>query len=112
MLKIKKKLLEEYGVEKVDIHVIYSLLFNCGQLVATHLINVYSLDRLAKEDDDMIICVDKSLFTHNVNEQQWVVGLINVSTKEIGSELVENRNQETLKKNIENHVGFGNTNLP
>ena len=26
---IKQKLLEDYGVENVDIHVIYSLLFNC-----------------------------------------------------------------------------------
>lgn len=36
-------------------HVIYSLLFNCRQLVATHLKNVYLLDRLTNEDNDVII---------------------------------------------------------
>ena len=105
---IKKKLLEDYGVENVDMHVIYSLLFNCRQIVATHIKNVYSIDRLADEDEDAIVCVDESLFTHNTNEQQWVVGLINISTNEIRLELVENRNQETLKKIIEKHVGIGN----
>ena len=60
------------------------------------------------EDEDVIVCLDESMFTHNANEQQWVVGLINVSTNEIRLELVENRNQETLKKIIEKHVGLGN----
>ena len=106
---IEKKSLEDYGVENVDMHVIYSLLFSCRQLIATHLKNVYSLDRLSNEDDDEIICVDESLFTHNSHEQQWVVGLINISTNEIRLELVENRNEETLKKIIEKHVGYGNT---
>ena len=105
---IKQKLLEDFGVENVDMHVIYSLLFNCRQIVATHLKNVYSIDRLADEDDGVIVCADESLFTHNANEQQWVVGLINISTNEIRLELVENRNQETLKKIIEKHVGLGN----
>ena len=66
----KQKLLEYFGVENVDMHVIYSLLFNCRQLVATHLKNVYSLDRLADEDEGVIVCVDESMFTYNDNGQQ------------------------------------------
>lgn len=105
---IKNKLTEVYELENVDRNVIYSLLFNCRQLFATHLKNVYSLDQLAYENDNAIICVDELLFTHNANEQQSVVGLINVSTNQIRLESVENRNQDTFRKIIEKHVGYSN----
>ena len=53
---IKQKLLEEIRVENVDMHIIYSLLFNCRRLAPTHIKNVYSIDRLA--DDDYGQCCD------------------------------------------------------
>ena len=53
---IKNKLKEVYEVE---MNVIYSLLFNCRQLLATHLKIEYSLGRLAYENDNVIICVDE-----------------------------------------------------
>ena len=50
-----------------------------------------------------------SLFSHLNEEQLWFVGLINLRTNDIRLEMVENRNNETLKKIIEKHVMNGNS---
>ena len=105
---IKCKLEEDYNIENVDTRVIYAFVSNLRKAIATHLRNTYILDRLANINANQRIAFDESLFTHNANIQQWVVGLINIDTKEIRLELVSNRNQNTLKYIIEKHVGRGN----
>ena len=41
--------------------------------------------------------MDESLFTHINNTQQWLVGMINITTKNIRIEIVNDRTTETLK---------------
>ena len=52
--------------------------------------------------------MDESLFTQINNTQQWVVGMINITTKNIRIEIVNNRTTETLKMIIAKHLGKGN----
>ena len=106
--QIKIKLEEDYNIDNVDTRFIYAFVSNLRKAIAVHLRNTYILDRLANINDNQRIAVDESFFTHNANVQQWVVGLINIDTKEIRLELVSNRNQNTLKYIIEKHVGRGN----
>jgi len=87
---------------------IYTLIFKCRQTIANHLKNIYSLDRLALRDANNIICVDEFLFTHNAEEQQWVVGIINTTSNDIRLKKVENSNETTLKTIIEKHVATDN----
>ena len=55
--------------------------------------------------------MDESLFTHINNTQQWVVGImINITTKNIRIEVVNDRTTETLKMIIPKHLGKGNIN--
>ena len=44
---IKNKIKEE----NIDMHAIFYLLLNCHQFVSSYLKNVYSLDKLAYEND-------------------------------------------------------------
>lgn len=48
------------------------------------------------------------MFTHIENNQQWVVGLINLSSTKLRNELLKDRSEETLKKIVELHIGTGN----
>lgn len=43
--------------------------------------NIYKIDKLAYTNSNKIIAIDESMFTHIENSQQWVVGLINLSSK-------------------------------
>ena len=52
--------------------------------------------------------MDESLFTHINNTQQWVVGMINITAKNIRIEIVNDRITETLKMIIAKHLGKGN----
>ena len=54
------------------------------------------------------VAVDESLFSHNLGNQLWDVGLINCETNEIHLELKEQRNEDTLKTIIQKHVKKGN----
>ena len=54
--------------------------------------------------------MDESLLVHNsVEEEIWVIGLINVESKKIRLELVKERSSEVLKKIILHHAGINNT---
>ena len=107
-LQIKKKLEEDYNLEKVDSRFIYNFLFNCRRIIASYLRNVYALERLVNTNANQIVCVDESLFTHQEGQQTWVVGIINTTNNNIRLEIVPDRTEVTLKTIIERHVGKGN----
>lgn len=55
------------------------------------------------------IAIDESLFVHDYNsDQELVIGLIDIGTKNIRLELVKQRNTEIIK-NILHHFGKNNT---
>lgn len=99
---------EEYQQDNIDQRFIYQLISTCRKAIATHLINVYSLFRLANRNALEIVCVYESLFTHNAGDQQWVVWLINTLINELRLELIEVRSENTLNNIIEKHVAPGN----
>lgn len=70
--------------------------------------NIYKIDKLAYTNSNKIIAIDESMFTHIENSQQWVVGLINLSSKQIRIEFLNDRSEDTLKKIIELHINKGN----
>lgn len=62
--KIKTKLEEKYNIESIDTRFIYSFIFTCRKIIASYSSNVYSLEILASNNLNMVVCVDESLFTH------------------------------------------------
>lgn len=55
------------------------------------------------------IAVDESLFVTAVDGiKYWVIGLINVHSRDIRLEIVTERIEEILKKLIHHHVGINN----
>ena len=56
------------------------------------------------------IVIEESLFVHDHNgTQEWVVGMIDIQTKNIWPEIVHERTVEILKKLITHHIGYNNT---
>ena len=96
-------------MDKVDTRFIYNFLFNCRRIIASHLRNVYALERLVNTNVNQIVCGDESLFTHQEGQQTCVVGIINTSNNKIHLEIAPNRTEETLKFIIERHVSKGNS---
>ena len=98
-----------YKREKLNRKFIYNFIINLRKIIASYLLNVYSLERLAGNNAHQILCVDESLFTHTEGAQTWVVGILNVNTDEIRLKVVPDRSDATLKTIIQRHVGTGNT---
>ena len=72
--------------------------------IVNNIRSLYVLDPLASTNSFNHVAVDESLFSHKLGRQQWVVRLINYESKEILLELVEQRNEQTLKTIIQNHI--------
>ena len=107
--KIAEKLNQIYTSRTIDKRVVYSFLINLRIAIANYIRNIYSLDPLAYKNANQFIAVDESLFTHNQGHQQLVVGLINTETNDFRIELVDSRDQTTLKNIITKHVLIGNS---
>ena len=107
--KIASKLEEIYNIESLNKKFIYSYIFILRKIISSFLRNVYSIERLASNNANNILCIDESLFTHTDGMQTWIVGIINTDTNEIRLEVVTNRNKETLKAIVKKHIGIGNT---
>ena len=85
-----------YKKNTVDDRVIYSFVDFYRKIIATHLRNIYKLEKLAYNNNHHI-GVDESLFSHNNGNQMWIVGLLNHVTNNLRLELVESRTSEVLK---------------
>ena len=72
--------------------------------IVNNIRSLYVLEPLASTNSFNHVAVDESLFSHKLGRQQWVVRLINYESKEILLELVEQRNEQTLKTIIQNHI--------
>ncbi len=107
-VKIKKSLEENYNINNININIIFELFTNFRKAISSDLRNKYCLDRLANTNSHQQISIDESLFIHWEGIQVWVVGLINLNTDEIRLEIVENRDQQTMKTIIEKHICKGN----
>lgn len=67
-------------------------------IISHYLKDCYKLKSLAIENAKDSISIDESLFSHENNQQIWVVGLINNRTHVIRMEIVNNRTNNTIKK--------------
>ena len=89
---------------------IYKLFEIIRKCIAEYYNNVYKIEKLAYDNELKNIAIDESLFVHDYNgDQEWVIGLIDIGTKNIRLELVKQRNTEIIKKIILHHVGKNNT---
>ena len=88
---------------------IYKLFGIIRKCIAEYYNNVYKLEKLAFDNELKNIAVNESLFVHDYNgQQEWVVGLIDIDSKNIQLELVKQRNTDIIKKIILRHVGRNN----
>ena len=69
---------------------------------------IFTLDPYTDLNKYHQVVIDEGLFTQERNCQIWVLVLINNETKDICMEIVQNRNQDTLKAIIEKYVKKGN----
>ena len=102
--QIKLKLEEKNHKETVNSKLIYETLTICRKAIATYIINIYQIERLAFTNANNVIAMDESLFTHINNTQQWVVGMIHITTKNIRIKIVNDRTTEALKMIIAKHL--------
>ena len=106
--EIKNKLKEIKNLEDLNPLFNYKFLANCSKALTNYIRSIYVLDPLASLNSFNHVAVDESLFSHNLGNQLWDVGLINCETNEIHLELKEQRNEDTLKTIIQKHVKKGN----
>ena len=106
--KIKAKIEDIYSINNIDQRVIYSFIADLRISIANFIRSTYCIDPLAYKNGNQYISCDESLFTHTAGIQQWVVGLLNTQTKNFRIELVDAREQTTLKTIITKHVLPGN----
>ena len=88
---------------------IYVFITNCRKANATHLKNVYKLDKLTDNNTNYSFSIDESLFTYMSNKQIWIIGLINKNTKKLRLEIVTDKSANNLKIIIANHINTGNS---
>ena len=81
--KLASKLEEIYNIESLNKKFIYSYIFILRKNKSSILRNLYSIERLASNNANSILCIDESLFTHTDGMQTWVFGIINTDTNEI-----------------------------
>ena len=96
------------NITKLNKKVIYNHSPELRKNTAPHIKCVYILESIAKVNENAFISCDKSLFTHILDKQLWVVGLINSNTKELRMELTYSHDQNTLKKIIAKRIPVGN----
>ena len=108
MKEIEVKLKELYLLDTLNNKFIYIFITNCRNDITNYMRQVYTLDPLADLNNYYHVSINESLFTHEVNCQIWVIGLIYNETNNICIEIVQNRNHDTLKAIIEKHVKKGN----
>ena len=59
-------------------------------------------------DTNKIICIDETLLLHDDdNEQLWLIGVIESRSKKIGLDFIKDRDEETIKNFINNHIEPG-----
>ena len=77
-------------------------------IIAYYPKDIYFLENITTYNGNESISINESLFTHENNEQIWVVWLINNISWDIRLEIVEDRTVETMKKIIKSHIPNGN----
>lgn len=108
--KVIEILNERYQLNYMGQQTIYKLFGIIRKCITEYYNNVYKIEKLAYDNELKNIAIDESLFVHDYNgQQERVIGLIDIGTKNIRLELVKQRNTEILKKIILHHVGKNNT---
>jgi len=88
---------------------IYKFFILILKYVAQYYKDKYEYEKLAYTNELQNIAVDESLFVKDNNGvQYWIIGLINIQTKNIRLEIVTDRTEYIIKKIILHHIGIGN----
>lgn len=97
--KVIEFLNEKYQLNYMGQQTIYKLFGIIRKCIAEYYNNVYKLEKLAFDNELKNIAVNESLFVHDYNgQQEWVVELIDIGSKNILLELVKQRNTDIIKK--------------
>ena len=104
-----KYIQEKYNLNSLGQKNIYNYFILIRKCLAQYYKDKYEYEKLAYTNELKNIAVDESLFVKDINGvQYWIIGLINVETKEIRLEIVTERSEEIIKKIILHHIGSGN----
>ena len=100
----------KYNLSAFGKKIIYNLFNLKRKCMSQYYTDIYIKEKLVQNNKIKNICFKKSLFLNNSNgTQQWLIGLIEVETKKVRLEFVNERSEEIIKKIILHHVGKNNT---
>jgi len=101
---------ERYHLPSLGQKTIYKFFNIVRKSISQYDYDVYNLEKFADNNGLKNIAVDESLFFHDHDgTQEWVIGLIDIQTKNIRLELAHKCNENILKKIIQHHVGYNNS---
>ena len=107
-VQIGNAIINFYQLDSINMKLIYSILTNVRKYLAQYLKEVYMYP-LVEANKSEYVAVDESLFCHtNMNEQIWLIGLINTRNKNFRLEAVTRRDGDILQRIIRQHIGTGN----
>ena len=110
MSKTIAYLRERYQLSSLGQKIIYKLFNIIKKCISQLFLWGISIRKFVENNSLRNIAVEESLFVQEHDgTQEWVIGLIDIHTKNIRLELVHEGNNEIMKKIIQHHIGYTNT---
>ena len=101
---------ERYHLSSLGQKNIYKLFNIIRKCISQYYFDVYQIEKFVDNNELKNIAIDESLFVHDHDgTQEWVIGMIDIQTKNIRLEIVHERTEIILKKIIKHHIGYNNT---
>ena len=93
----------------MNYHTIISILHNIRELLANYMKHKYRTTQIGGDPNtNKIVCINVSIILHDeVNNQIWLVGAMEPSSKNIRLNIFNIKNEDNIKIFITNHITPG-----
>ena len=96
--KVITNLNNKYNLSAFVQKTIYNLFNLIKKYISQNYIDVNRQEKLVQNNQFKNVCIDESLFLHNSKGiQEWLIGLIEVESKKIRLEIVNERSEKNIK---------------
>ena len=97
-------------IPNINISLIHisEIIHKLREYIAHYLKDIYAIEDISIENGLNRYAIDESNFISDGNITTWVIGIIDIATRKIRLEYVNNRNTDTIKKIINAHIKKGN----
>ena len=106
--KINEELNQYYG-HKLEEHSLYDFLTHIRRYISHYLYDKYKLEKLGYLNEFKSFAFDETLISHVNNSQLWIIGAIDTVNKEVRLVLRATRDEDTIKKFVQDYIANGNT---